>query len=227
LGIAVFLVIGLIFLNFWAVGFPRARGEKGILGGPDPAFAAMASQGESVLVGQPIADLSRIDSGDDSPASGNQENLFSSGLVSAAAGPGDNPQNQAKTAKANNSSGNVGRSDAKSYFVFPARGFNWGKLHPNNAVDIANSCGTAIVAAAEGLVTDISMDAWGGGYGHYVVIAHLNGTKTRSAHLDEIFVAIGQYVKQSELIGTMGRTGDATGCHLHFEVEGAANPFAR
>jgi len=114
-----------------------------------------------------------------------------------------------------------------NYFVRPADGFNWGKLHPQNAVDIANACGTPVEASAEGLIIDASIDDWSYGYGHYIVIEHPNGTKTRYAHLDKLFVSIGDYVKQGEALGTMGQTGDATGCHLHFEVEGAKNPFAK
>ena len=116
--------------------------------------------------------------------------------------------------------------EVKNYFIKPTDGFNWGKLHPRNAVDIANACGTPIKAAAEGLVVDVSTDDWSFGYGNYVIIEHPNGTKTRYAHLKSIAVSLGDYLQQGETIGAMGDTGDATGCHLHFEVEGAANPFA-
>lgn len=119
-------------------------------------------------------------------------------------------------------------------FVRPTEGFNWGRLHNYNAVDIANSCGTTVRAAAEGLVIpDNSFgdgkEGWNGGYGKFVLIEHPfgDGVRTRYAHLAEADVNIGDYVKQGEIIGTMGRTGDATGCHLHFEVYGAANPLAR
>ncbi len=115
----------------------------------------------------------------------------------------------------------------QGYFILPTAGFNWGKLHEHNAVDIANACGTKVVAAAEGLVIETSNDAWGGGYGHYVLLEHPNGTKTRYAHLEEVGVSIGDYIKQGDGLGTMGQTGEASGCHLHFEVEGARNPFAR
>jgi murein DD-endopeptidase MepM/ murein hydrolase activator NlpD len=114
----------------------------------------------------------------------------------------------------------------KSYFVMPAYGFNWGILHDHNAVDIANNCGTPIVASADGLVVDAASSGYNGGYGNYVLIEHPNGVETRYAHLQSLSVSIGDYVKQNQQIGLMGKTGDATGCHVHFEVLGAKNPFA-
>lgn len=121
------------------------------------------------------------------------------------------------------------------YFTAPTEGFNWGKLHSYNAVDIANACGTPVFTAAEGLVIPDkeygSGDAgWSGGYGKFVLIEHPNGTKTRYAHLDSVSVEIGEYVSQKQQVGTMGNTGNVhgpTGCHLHFEVYGAQNPMVR
>ena len=119
-------------------------------------------------------------------------------------------------------------------FVKPSDGFNWGKLHHYNAVDIANTCGTPVVASAEGLVIPDEnfgdgKDGWNGGYGSFVLIEHPFGdsVRTRYAHLSKVSVEIGDYVKQGQYIGIMGETGDATGCHIHFEVYGAENPFTR
>ncbi len=119
-------------------------------------------------------------------------------------------------------------------FVMPANGYNWGILHHYNAIDIANSCGTPVVAAAEGLVvpdegTPDVIDGWNGGYGNFVLIEHPFGdaVKTRYAHLQKLSVQIGDYVKQGQVIGLMGATGEASGCHVHFEVYGAQNPFAK
>lgn len=117
--------------------------------------------------------------------------------------------------------------DLKGFFVMPTEGFNWAKLHNYNAVDIANACGTPVRAAAEGLVVDASNDEWSEGYGKYVMIEHPNGVRTRYAHMKAIAVSVGDYVKQSEEVGKMGDTGEATGCHLHFEVYGAKNPFTK
>ncbi len=124
--------------------------------------------------------------------------------------------------------------DFNEEFIMPTNGYNWGILHHYNAVDIANSCGTPVVAAAEGLVIpdDTIPDAFGGwneGYGNFVLIEHPfgDGVRTRYAHLEKILVQIGDYVGQGQVIGLMGETGDATGCHVHFEVYGAQNPFAK
>ena len=124
--------------------------------------------------------------------------------------------------------------DLKDYFSLPARGWNWGELHEVNAVDIANKCGTPVYAAADGLVIDddtlgAGNEGWNSGYGVFVLVEHSNGTKTRYAHLDKTLVHVGDLVSQGEEIGLMGNTGNTqglTGCHVHFEVYGAKNPFA-
>ncbi len=124
--------------------------------------------------------------------------------------------------------------DLKNYFSLPAIGWNWGELHSYNAVDIANQCGTPVSAAAEGLVVaDPNLgdgsSGWNDGYGIFVFIEHPNGTKTRYAHLAKSLVKVGDYVEKGQEIGLMGNTGNThrpTGCHLHFEVYGAKNPFA-
>jgi len=121
------------------------------------------------------------------------------------------------------------------YFSLPTRGFNWGYLHNSNAVDIANTCGIEVAAAAEGLVVpdgDLGdgSSGWNSGYGKFVLLEHPNGTKTRYAHLESVAVDLGDYLNQGEKLGAMGNTGNVhgpTGCHLHFEVYGAQNPFAK
>lgn len=113
------------------------------------------------------------------------------------------------------------------YYILPTTGFNWGVLHNVNAVDIANHCGTPIVAAAEGLVEKVAFD---NSYGKYIQIKHPNNTSTIYAHLNEVQTKEGDYVLQGQLIGLMGNTGyviGSPGCHLHFEVHGAKNPFAK
>lgn len=117
-----------------------------------------------------------------------------------------------------------------NYFKMPTMGWNWGRLHEYNAVDIANRCGTPVYAAAEGLVVEAAKSGWNQGYGNYLKIEHPNKTYTLYAHLNQISVELGEYILAGTPIGLMGNTGNAhgpTGCHLHFEIYGAKNTFAK
>jgi len=114
------------------------------------------------------------------------------------------------------------------YFRAPTIGLNWGIKHYDNAVDIANSCGTPVWASASGVV--IFATWYNDAYGNFIIIAHPNGAITRYAHLSKIEVSVGAAVEQGDEIGLIGNTGKVrgiTGCHLHFEVMGATNPFIR
>jgi len=129
------------------------------------------------------------------------------------------------------------------YFIFPTSGFNRGRLHPYNAVDISrgDDClyeNIPVFAAASGIVsetypTESTNRYTNGGYGNNIVLLHSNGVITRYAHLKNIMATAGQYVNQGSIIAFLGgypRTpgaGNSTGCHLHFEVRGAKNPFIR
>jgi murein DD-endopeptidase MepM/ murein hydrolase activator NlpD len=112
------------------------------------------------------------------------------------------------------------------YFQKPAAGTRTQGLHSFNAVDIGNSCGTSIYAAASGTVRIASGGGrWNGGYGNFIVITHANGTETLYAHLSKVVVVPGERVAQGEIISYMGSTGRSTGCHVHWEVRGAQNPL--
>lgn len=117
-----------------------------------------------------------------------------------------------------------------NYFKMPVSGWNWGRLHEYNAVDIANRCGTTVVSAAEGLIVEAAENGWNQGYGNYLKIEHPNKTHTLYSHLNKIMVEQNEYVLAGTPIGLMGNTGNAhgpTGCHLHFEIYGAKNTFAK
>ena len=117
----------------------------------------------------------------------------------------------------------------EGFFLYPTTGWNWGRLHYNNAVDIANQCGAPVYAAASGLVIDRKDIGWNGGAGKLVKVQHGNGLSTNYYHLGDILVNIGAYVEKGQIIARIGNTGNThgpTGCHLHFEVRGARNPFA-
>ena len=118
--------------------------------------------------------------------------------------------------------------DLGGYFLFPTRGKITQELHAYNAVDIGGSafCNTPVYAAADGTVLTTAIGGWNGGAGKYVKISHSNGTGTFYAHLSQVLVTPGAAVSKGDVIGLMGSTGRSTGCHVHFEVRGAKNPFA-
>ena len=99
----------------------------------------------------------------------------------------------------------------------PVSGVN--KLHAG--MDFAAPGGTPIYAAASGYV---QVAGWStGGYGNYVIIYHGkmsdgNTYTTLYAHMRSVATSAGKYVKQGELIGYVGTTGNSTGNHLHLEV---------
>jgi LysM repeat protein len=99
-------------------------------------------------------------------------------------------------------------------------------IHGWNGVDLGAPSGTPIYAAAAGTVIVSKVGGYNGGYGNYVVIDHGNGTQTLYSHFSSVSVSLGEAVSKGERLGGVGRTGDATGNHLHFEVRGARNPFA-
>ena len=119
---------------------------------------------------------------------------------------------------------------ANGYFICPisspcqiTQGLHW-----YNAVDLSHGkCGEPVFAAAGGKVIKVKY-GWSGGAGNNVSISHLNGAVvTVYYHLQNILVFPGQEVLIGEQIGTIGNTGRSTGCHLHFGVVGAKNPFPK
>jgi murein DD-endopeptidase MepM/ murein hydrolase activator NlpD len=105
-------------------------------------------------------------------------------------------------------------------FVMPTKGvytsgfgYRWGVLHAG--IDIANSIGTPIYAAADGVVIDAGPTA---GYGAWVKLRHADGTVTLYGHINSWNVSIGQRVWAGDQIAQMGNRGNSTGPHCHFEV---------
>lgn len=99
-------------------------------------------------------------------------------------------------------------------------------VHGYNGIDIGAPAGTPIYASAAGRVVVARASGYNGGYGSYVVIQHQN-SQTLYAHMSTVLVSPGETVEKGETIGRVGNTGKSTGNHLHFEVRGAINPFAR
>lgn len=101
---------------------------------------------------------------------------------------------------------------AQPYIITSPYAWRWGKLH--EAIDIAGpGQGSPIYAANNGNVVE-SGQRWPDG--KYILIDHNNGFFTIYAHLNSNYTSVGQTVAMGEKIGTMGRTGFATGVHLHF-----------
>ena len=87
----------------------------------------------------------------------------------------------------------------------------------HTGMDIAADSGTEIYAAADGQVVYASnYSVWP--YGKSVLIDHGDGVRTRYAHCSKVTVSQGDVVSRGELIGLVGRTGNASGSHCHFEV---------
>jgi murein DD-endopeptidase MepM/ murein hydrolase activator NlpD len=93
------------------------------------------------------------------------------------------------------------------------------KMH--SGLDWAGARGTAILAAADGIVKTAERQR---GYGNIVVIQHEFGLETYYAHLNSIDVREGQRVSRGQKIGGMGTTGASTGVHLHYEVRVNGQP---
>jgi murein DD-endopeptidase MepM/ murein hydrolase activator NlpD len=229
---ALLLVIGALVANA-AIKSSKSVSSQGILGGPlltgstEDLFQAtfvgvpqVISSAEAADRAEVIDNLSTPTLSDDLAGLGG-DSVASAG-AKAVLDEHDHDEEEEKKAAAPK------LATPARYFVQPASGLNWGTLHGRNAVDIANVCGTAVVAAASGVVIDGDGSGnWNGGYGNFIFVQHANGSKTKYAHLRSLQVSVGDEVSRGQEIGKMGNTGRSTGCHLHFEVYGATNPFAR
>ena len=88
-------------------------------------------------------------------------------------------------------------------------------------VDLGAPRGTPVYARAAGMVTGAD---WAGGRGKQVVLDHGSGMTSAYGHLDRMMVEVGDSVAPGQLVGTVGRTGRATGFHLHYQVEQDGQP---
>ena len=86
---------------------------------------------------------------------------------------------------------------------------------PHPGIDVSAPLGTPILAPADGRVIDVRTKS---GYGKTVTVEHGYGVQTFFAHCSRTHVRIGQSVKRGDKIAEVGRTGIATGPHLHYEI---------
>ncbi|MDQ4094119.1 MAG: M23 family metallopeptidase [Actinomycetota bacterium] len=96
-------------------------------------------------------------------------------------------------------------------------GARWGVFHWG--IDVANSIGTPILAAADGVVAESGPAS---GFGLWVRLRHTDGTITVYGHINRSLVKEGQKVRAGQKIAEVGNRGNSTGPHLHFEVWNAA-----
>jgi murein DD-endopeptidase MepM/ murein hydrolase activator NlpD len=90
-----------------------------------------------------------------------------------------------------------------------------GALRMHAGVDLAARLYQPVLAAAPGEVVRVG---WNGAHGLQVEVQHAGGLRTRYSHLSRAVAVPGQAVGQGDVLGLAGRTGRATGVHLHFEV---------
>ncbi|ALJ05833.1 peptidase M23 [Pseudalgibacter alginicilyticus] len=99
------------------------------------------------------------------------------------------------------------------------------QLRPHKGTDFAAPIGTPIMATANGTVTK---SAYAGGNGNYVKIRHNATYETQYLHMKKRNVKVGQFVKQGDIIGWVGMTGNTGGPHVcyRFWVNGSqVDPF--
>ena len=124
---------------------------------------------------------------------------------------------------------------AKDFRVFPVKftkitsKFSNSRYHPiskrrkpHTGTDFAAPRGTTVHVTGPGKVVE-------SGYtrenGNYVFVQHKHDVMTKYLHLKKCKVKVGEKVDKSEVIGTVGSTGLATGPHLHYEILIAGIPY--
>ena len=85
----------------------------------------------------------------------------------------------------------------------------------HQGVDLAAPANTPVYATRSGLVTS---NTYSGTAGNYITINHGDGFSSIYMHLESSVVSSGQAVSAGQLLGTVGKTGIATGYHLHFGI---------
>jgi murein DD-endopeptidase MepM/ murein hydrolase activator NlpD len=107
----------------------------------------------------------------------------------------------------------------RSEWIWPANGVisdTFGtRQGKHKGIDIAGKLNSPIFAAEDGVV---EKSYFSNSYGNVIFIHHPDHYVTVYAHLNERLVTHGQQIRKGEIIGRMGRSGQATGVHLHFET---------
>jgi hypothetical protein len=122
-----------------------------------------------------------------------------------------------------------GRDDAREDFahgfIWPVKGrisgrfgnqriYNGDPKAPHSGMDIAVPEGTPVKAPADGVITFANPDLYL--TGGTVLLDHGFGLSSNFLHLSRIDVRVGEHVRQGQVIGAAGKTGRATGPHVHW-----------
>ncbi len=97
-----------------------------------------------------------------------------------------------------------------------------GKPKKHRGIDFAGKIGTELMAVAPGRVVSAGERV---GYGTTVEIDHGLGFTTLYAHLSQILVSRGDWVRPGTVVGLAGSSGRSTGPHLHYEIRYKGAPF--
>lgn len=99
--------------------------------------------------------------------------------------------------------------------LYYAWDFNWGSGN--------DDLGKPVLAPAAGFVVYVySSGGYNGGWGNTVIIDYGDGSYGKTAHLQNVYVSVDQYVLRGETIGTCGNTG-TTSAHIHYQTQNSAD----
>ena len=108
-------------------------------------------------------------------------------------------------------------------------GYSIRRFHPvskrykaHTGIDYGAPRGTPIMVTANGRVT---FAGWKGGYGKLIIVKHPNGYESYYGHCSRLLKKRGQLVEQGQVIARVGKTGLATGPHVHYEVRVNGKPI--
>jgi murein DD-endopeptidase MepM/ murein hydrolase activator NlpD len=202
-------VDGIVGLATWGALFEQGTASGAALGGSNipPAVQERVEQ-KLTQAGQDLAADGQIDgdTGFAAPQSGNAPPASAPAPPSAQT-PTTTPAPTGQACGSSTISSPVNGTVTSNF------GPRWGRNH--DGIDIAAPTGTAVRAAACGTV---SLAGQQSGYGNMVCITHTSQFSTCYAHLSRFGVTNGVQVRQGQVIGYVGCTGNCTGPHLHFET---------
>jgi LysM repeat protein len=111
-------------------------------------------------------------------------------------------------------------SDLLSQFLVPVQGkiiskYGWRRGRMHTGTDLKLDLGDTVYAAYSGEVFRACRYY---GYGNLVIVKHPHALETYYGHLSKFLVKAGDTIRAGQALGLGGRTGRATGTHLHFEI---------